>query len=334
MKIAMLSTAYESTPPKRYGGTERVVSLLTEGLIERGHEVTLFATGNSKTGAKLISIYEDSTVYHPAVQLVHSSKSFEYINSNSFDIVHNHVDYAICFTPFCKVPMVTTLHNDITNKNKQILFQPFSDANYVAISNRHSNNAKNNNLNIVSRIYNSTNINNFTFSHNSGTYLAFLGNILPYKGPDIAIEIAKRTGTHLKIAGKIGNIEFFKEKIEPHIDNKLISYVGELNDKEKDNFLNQASALLFPINWKEPFGLVMIESMACGTPVIAFNRGSVTEIVVHEKTGFIVDNIKGMVEAVQRINNINRIDCRRHVEERFDRHVMISEYEKLYSSLI
>jgi len=347
LKIAQLAPPYISVPPKKYGGTELIVYYLCQELTKRGHNVTLFASGDSKTSATLEWVFKKELYSQkinwqdPFYPLLHATLIFK--KNYNFDIIHNHFHYfGLCFCAGAKTPFLTTYHGDFLtaekNPAKYEILNQFKNTNFISISNaqRKTTSIK---LNFIKTIYNGIDIKKFEFSPKKGKYLAYLGRITPKKGILEAIEIAKKTNLPLKIAAKIdknlpADIEFFEKKVKPLLKDKKIKYIGEITQNQKSSFLKNAIALLNPIQWEEPFGLVMVESMACGTPVIAFNRGSVPEVVKDKKTGFVVNNINEAVKAVKKIDQIKREDCRKWVEEKFTVERMVDEYEKVYYEVL
>ena len=350
LKIAQLAPPWIAVPPEKYGGTELIVSHLTEGLINKGHKVTLFASGDSKTKAKLISVFPKSLYkeniswhdsYSPLLQTISSAE-----NLKDFDIIHNHFHYwglALSFLTNTKQKTVTTYHGDFNsipkNKAKYKLLEKFKQSNFISISNSQRK-VKGIKINFIANIYNGIDVSKFDFSEKPGQYLAWLGRITPKKGVLESIEIAKKAKMNLKIAAKIDqnvpeDINFYEQKIKPLVDGKKISYIGEIKgNKEKSDFLKKAYALVNPIKWAEPFGLVMAEAMACGTPVIVFDQGSAREVVKDKKTGFIVNNINEAVKAVKKIDQISRKQCRQRVEENFTKEKMVDCYEQAYYKLL
>jgi len=340
MKIAQVAPLYESVPPKYYGGTERVVSYLTEELVKMGHEVTLFASGDSKTNAKLISPVpeslrlahmgaEESVVYHTLLL----EEVFKH--AKSFDIVHFHTD-CIHF-PLARrynLTHVTTLHGRLDLPCLSSLYKEFREMPVVSISN--SQRAPLPRLNYQGTVYHGLPKNLYNFHKKGSNYLAFLGRISPEKGPDRAIKIAREAGIELKIAAKVDKTDknYFNDIIKPLLKEPKIEFIGEIGEKEKGEFLGNALALLFPIDWPEPFGMVMIEALACGTPVIAYRRGSVPEIIEDEVNGFIVDNLKSAVNAINNIEKIDRKTCRLTFEKRFSASRMGRNYLKVYNAII
>jgi len=341
MRIAQVAPLWERVPPPAYGGTELVVNLLTEELVRRGHDVTLFATGDSVTTAKLEPgcseplrlaglAPQDYSIYEQ-MQL---SKVFE--RSHEFDIIHCHVDVAaLPYANLVKTPTVHTLHGVFSALTERMFVQHYQQ-NYVSISKTQQRSELG--LNYVATVYNAIDPSTYTFysQPDNPPYIAFLGRLSPEKGPHLAIEIAKRSGWHLKMAGKIDPVDraFFEREIAPQIDGKQIEYLGEANHAQKSELMGRAIATLFPITWQEPFGLVMPESMVCGTPVIAMALGSAPEIIVHGKTGFLCHSIEECVEAIAKVSNLDRRACRTHVEENFSVTHMVDRYEAVYRKLL
>jgi glycosyltransferase involved in cell wall biosynthesis len=339
MKIAQVAPLYESVPPKYYGGTERVVSYLTEELLKRGHEVTLFASGDSVTKAHLVAPCRRSLRLdkHCVDQLAHHVLMLEMVFSepDRFDIIHFHIDYLhFLLSRRYKVPHLTTLHGRLDIPDLVPLYQEFRDMPVVSISNAQREPLPW--LNWLGTVYHGLPEDLYNFREKPGDYLAFLGRIAPEKRVDRAIEIAKRIGMPIKIAAKVDKVDkdYFEDVVEPLLRNPLVEYVGEIGEGEKDEFLGNAYALLFPINWPEPFGLVMIEAMACGTPVIAYRRGSVPEVMEEGATGFIVQGLEDAIEAVHRIPTLSRKRCREVFEERFSASRMARDYLTLYQQVI
>jgi glycosyltransferase involved in cell wall biosynthesis len=339
MRIAQVAPLYESVPPRLYGGTERVVSWLTETLVSLGHEVTLFASGDSVTRAELVAcspkaLRLDSACIDP---IAHHILMLEKILSRAgdFDLIHFHVDYLhFPLSRRQQLPSVTTLHGRLDLPDLVPLFKEFSDMPVISISD-----AQRKPLpwaNWLGTVHHGLPPRSLTFNPVGGEYLAFLGRISPEKGIDRAIEIAVRLGMKLKVAAKIDRADqtYFERTIEPLFKHPLIEFVGEVGNGEKAEFLGNASALLFPINWPEPFGLVTIEALACGTPVIAYPFGSVPEIIIDGTCGFLVHNIDQAVDAVRRIDEIDRHDCRRHFERNFTDERMAWNYLDLYERVV
>jgi len=339
MHIAQVAPLYESVPPKYYGGTERVVSYLTEELVRQGHEVTLFASGDSITSARLISPCEQSLRLSRQCQdcMAHHVLMLEQVfkNVDQFDIVHFHIDY-IHFPTLrrLKVAHISTLHGRLDIADLQGLYREFSDMPVVSISDNQRKPLPW--VNWQGTVYHGLPEDLYTLREEHGKYLAFLGRISPEKRLDRAIQIAKRVGMELKVAAKLDpvNLDYFNNIIKPLLKEPLVEYIGEIGEREKNDFLGNAYALLFPIDWPEPFGLVMIESMACGTPVIAYRLGSVPEIIDHGLTGFLVNGIGEAAEAVKQVTTLSRRRCRQVFEERFSARRLAKDYLKLYQRMI
>jgi glycosyltransferase involved in cell wall biosynthesis len=335
MRIAQISPLVESVPPVLYGGTERVVSYLTEGLIRQGHDVTLFASGDSITSARLISpcptaLRFDQTCQDPlAFIMLMLDDLFQRISE--FDVVHFHLDYV--HLPLWKMqpcPAVTTMHGRLDLEQFIPVYRRFADMPLVSIS--LAQRAPLAWANWRGNVYHGLPLDLYRPSFEGGKYLAYLGRIAPEKRPDLAIQIAIRAGIPLKMAAKVDRVDrdYFEQQIKPQLNHPLIEYVAEVTDEEKERFLGDALALVFPIDWPEPFGLVMIEAMACGTPVLAFRRGSVPEIIDHGTTGFIVNNCHEAVEALREIPKLSRAAIRHRFEKRFSAERMALDYVSLY----
>ncbi|MCC7423625.1 MAG: glycosyltransferase family 4 protein [Planctomycetaceae bacterium] len=340
MRIAQVAPLYESVPPKLYGGTERVVSYLTEELVRLGHEVTLFASGDSQTNARLVPVCPKALWRDDRCRetLPHHVRQMELVfqDLSRFDVVHFHGDY-LHFPLLRRQPCasVTTLHGMLHVPDLGPLFAEYSEIPLVSISDDQRRPIPG--ANWQATIHHGLPRNLHTFRETNGTYLAFLGRMSPEKGVDRAIEIARKSGMKLKIAAKIYIDErpYFHETIEPLLNESrgFVEFIGEVGGRDKDEFLGNAAALLFPIDWAEPFGLVMIEALACGTPVIAWNKGSVPEVIDEGVTGFVVDSIDEAVEAVSRAQWIDRRTCRDVFETRFDSARMARDYVEVYRRL-
>jgi glycosyltransferase involved in cell wall biosynthesis len=339
VRIAQVAPLHESVPPKLYGGTERVVSYLTEELVRQGHDVTLFASGDSVTSAVLAPACPEALRLNPSAvdHLAHHITMLEdvFSQSENFDIVHFHIDYLhFPLSRRQRIPNVTTLHGRLDIPDLQPLYQRFSDMPVVSISDAQREPLPN--VNWQGTVYHGLPERQYTFHEQTGKYLAFLGRISPEKGVDRAIEIASRAGIPLKIAAKVDRAdqEYFDSIIRPLLDNPLVEFIGEIGYPDKDEFLGNALALLFPINWPEPFGLVMIEAMACGTPVIAHPYGSVPEVIEEGRTGFLVNDVADAVKAIDGVAKISREECRQRFEERFSAQRMASDYLAVYKRLM
>ncbi len=339
MRIGMVSPLYESVPPKLYGGTERIVFYLTEELIKLGHEVILFASGDSKTNAHLISVCPKALRFDPITKdpIVWHIYMFEtlYKKAEFFDIIHFHTEYLhLPLATRYSTPFLTTLHGRLDLPEYKPLFENYKNSPFVSISNSQRKPLPW--LNWVATIYHGLPENLYSFYPEKGSYLAFLGRISPEKRPDRAIEIAEKFGMKLIIAAKVDKADknYFEEVIKPLLKSPWVEFIGEIGEKEKNEFLGNAYALVFPIDWPEPFGLVMIEALACGTPVVAWNNGSVPEIIDHGKTGFIVNSIEEAVKALDKVPSLSRIDCRKAFEKNFTSKKMAENYLKVYKTLV
>jgi glycosyltransferase involved in cell wall biosynthesis len=340
MKIAQVAPLYESVPPKLYGGTERIVSYLTEELVRQGHQVTLFASGDSVTQARLVeacprSLRLDQTcVDDVAHYIVLLEQVFR--QASSFDLIHFHIDYLhFPLSVRQPIPTVTTLHGRLDLPDLLPVYEMFPSMPVVSISNAQRTPLPW--INWLGTVYHGLPEDLYTFREAPGTYLAFLGRISPEKGVEQAIAIAQQVGVPLKIAAKVDrkDREYFQEVVQPLLhNNSLVEYIGEIGGDNKDTFLGEAYALLFPIDWPEPFGLVMIEAIACGTPVIAYPRGSVPEVLENGVTGWIVESIEEAVQAVRRVPTLSRARCRQVFEECFSASRMAHDYLQIYKKLL
>ena len=341
MRIAQVAPLFESVPPPRYGGTERVVSYLTEELVGRGHEVTLFASGDSRTSATLAPVVERAARFDLASADASWSDAMRALDmvatrADDFDVIHFHVDYfAFPVSRLLRTPTVHTLHGRLDMPYLQPLYRHFTDVPLVSISDAQRRPLDAFRVRWAGTVYHGQPLRRYPVGGGEGGYLAFLGRCSPEKQLDVAIEMAKQVGMTLRIAAKVDekDREYFKGVIEPLLDDPLIDFIGEIGDDDKAAFLGGARALLFPIDWPEPFGLVMVEAMACGTPVVTRPCGAAPEVVAHGRTGFVVDSLPELVEAVKRIDEIDRAECRRHVEARFSVARMTDGYEAVYRGL-
>ena len=338
MKIAQVAPLTEAVPPKLYGGTERVVAYLTDALVELGHEVTLFASGDSLTKARLAPIWPralrlDRDVKDHFVPLFMELETVGR-RAHEFDVVHAHLDYfGYPLLQRLDTPSITTLHGRLDLPELPALYQIYRDVPVVSISN--SQRLPLPHANYVATVLHGLPQNLLSQGGGGGGYLAFLGRISPEKAPDAAIRIAAQAGMKLKIAAKVDRVdeEYFKTTIEPLLGHGDVEFIGEIREDQKQEFLGNAAALMFPIAWREPFGLVMIEAMACGTPVIAFENGSVPEVLEQGATGFIVRNEEQAVQAVRQIATLSRGRIRAEFERRFTAQHMAQNYLKLYARL-
>ena len=338
MKIAQLAPLIESVPPKLYGGTERVVAYLTDALVDLGHEVTLFASGDSLTKGKLEPMWPRSLRLDPAVKdpFVPLFMQLETVarRAHEFDVIHAHIDYfGYPLLQRLGVPSLTTLHGRLDLPELPALYKFFRDVPVVSISN--SQRTPLPQANYVATVLHGLPQDSLAKGAGQGGYLAFLGRISPEKAPDAAIRIAAQAGMPLKIAAKVDRVdeEYFKTTIEPLLGSGNVEFIGEIREDQKSEFLGNAAALLFPIAWREPFGLVMIESMACGTPVVAFENGSVPEVLENGVTGFIVHDERQAVEAVGRAITLDRDRIRAEFDRRFTARRMAENYVSVYSRL-
>lgn len=343
LKIIQVAPLWFAIPPKKYGGTERIVSFLVEELIKLGHQVTLFAPGSSKTKARLFSLLEKGAISLGAKwqdywwNIWNHSVAFEIAKKEKFDIIHCHWGImGAYFQNFVKIPTVHTLHN-IPSKShlRWRVFNYYKNIlNLVFISESERKNAKvKGKRNWV--IYNGIDISPFKFNQKPENYFTWVARVCKAKGILNAIEVAKKTGIKLLMAGQVQpqHKSFFETKIKPNLSSK-IKFLGELNQKELSELYQKAKALLYPIEWEEPFGLVMAEAMACGTPVIGYDRGSVRELIKDKETGFVVKDLKSLESAIKKIDQISRKACRERVEKYFTKEVMAKNYEKLYYQLL
>lgn len=340
MKIAQIAPLHENVPPHLYGGTERVISYLTEELVRQGHDVTLFATGDSVTSARLCSVSDhpmrlrDNGLADPLARHLHL---VEYVSQRAeeFDLMHFHLDYL----PFSQIrrqftPAVTTLHGRLDIPDLFPIFREFSDMHLVSVSNAQRKPMPW--AGWMRTVYHGLPEKLHPFCEGSGDYLAFLGRISPEKRIDRAITIAELVGIPLRVAAKVDRADqqYFDRCVRPLLAGPRIEFIGEIGEHEKGKFLGNARALLFPIDWPEPFGLVMIEAMACGTPVIAFRGGSVEEVIEDGVTGFIVSSVEEAAEAVRNVSFIDRKVCRATFEKRFTSQRMCEDYVRAYESTI
>ncbi len=347
LKIAVLAPPYLPVPPPLYGGTEKIVSLLTEGLVARGHDVTLFASGDSQTGAKLVSVfpkalgnsgYLKSDTKKPVAHY-HAC----YARAGEFDIIHSHGQYlSLPEAKGLKTPVVFTWHGSFypgeTTEEKREILRAHKDMHYISISDNQRGGLPE--LNYIATVYNALNIDEYAYvPKNTGDYLLWIGRMSPKKGAIEAIETAAAVGLRLEMAATIDPIDrvYFESSIKPRIDGKNVIYHGEIGLAALSELYGGALCTLYPISWHEPFGLVMAESMACGTPVIAFREGSVPEIVADGITGFVVDRsggVQALAVAVEKAGTLNRSDCRKHAETHFIADRMVRDYETAYLRLV
>lgn len=340
MKIAQVAPLHEAVPPLLYGGTERVVAYLTDALVDLGHDVTLFASGDSHTKATLEAVWPRALRLDPSIRdtIAPHILLLERLRqvAHNFDVVHAHLDY-LPFPLFSQsdVPFVTTLHGRLDLPELQSVFDTFAQVPVISISD--SQRLPLPQANWLNTIYHGLPTDLLTPQpRNAPAYLAFLGRTSPEKGLDVAIGIARQSGLPLKIAAKIDKVDqkYFRTVIEPLLSQPRVEFVGEIGEAQKPAFLSGAKALLFPIDWSEPFGLVMIEAMACGTPVVAFNRGAVPEVIDHGVTGYICKDARDAVSALQRIGELSRDEIRAQFERRFSAKTMAQNYVDVYTGLL
>jgi len=344
MKIAIAAPVEERVPPIKYGGTELVVYNLIERLVAMGHEVTLLANGESKTSAKLIPIFKRSLrsmpEYHDTqvkelYKYMSVGKVLAYLHREKFDIFHNHIGWrTILFEGALDFPMVTTLHGPLDIPYQQITYNEYKNSNYISIS--MSQRRPMPDLNYVSNVYNGIDVSKFKFFPDPQDYFVFLARMSPTKGPVEAIQIAKKAGVKLIMAAKVdaSDEEYFRKEVEPLIDDEQIKFIGEVDHAEKVELLGNAKALIAPIQWEEPFGLFFIEAMICGTPVITTRRGSVPEIILDKKTGFICDNLDEAVEKIKDVSSVDRQFCHEHVKNNFSSEKMAAGYVAAYEKVL
>jgi len=334
MRIAVLSPVSWRTPPRHYGPWESVVSLLTEELVRMGLDVTLFATGDSRTKARLVAVCprpysEDHSVDPKVAECLHISEIFE--RAAEFDLIHNHFDFLpLTYSGLVETPVLTTIHGFSSPAIMPVFRKYNSRSYYVSIS----DSDRSPDLDYIATIHHGIDVAQFPFSDAKGQYLLFFGRIHPHKGVHEAIQVAQRTGIKLVIAGIIQDRDYFAARVEPHIDGTTVEYLGSVGPDQRADVLGRALALLHLISFDEPFGLSMVESMACGTPVIAFARGSIPEIIRHGETGYVVEDIEGAINAVAAVTKIDRSICRADVEQRFTSTRMAHDYVGVYKKIL
>ncbi|MBD2432821.1 MULTISPECIES: glycosyltransferase family 4 protein [Fischerella] len=340
MRIAQISPLWERVPPFRYGGIELIVKLLTDELVRRGHDVTLFASGDSITKAKLYSVHDKALRLDPSVKepMIYEQMSLAevYENAHHFDIIHSHVGCSVLpYTSFVKTPTVHTMHGVFTPDNEK-MYRRYAQQPFISIS--QAQREPRLGLNYIHTVYNGIDTAVYPFNSEpvQPAYLAFVGRLSPEKGPIEAIKIARATGLPLKMAGKVDVVDqkYYQEQVKPLIDGEQIQYLGEISHQDKVKLLSGATVTLFPITWREPFGLVMIESMATGTPVIGMGLGSVPEVIAHGKTGFVCDCLEQMIEVIPDAMKLDRQTCREYVVSRFSVETMTDQYERAYEMVL
>ena len=334
MKIALLSPIAWRTPPRHYGPWERVVSLLVEGLVQKGIDVTLFATGDSQTSAHLQYIcpfpYEEDPNIDPKVwEAMHIAHLFE--QAHKFDLIHNNYDFMpLSYSRLVDTPVLTTIHGFSSSKILPIYREYNRDNYYVSISNADRDPG----LDYLATVYHGIDLNEFAQIEQPGDYLLYFGRIHPDKGTADAIKIAQRCGVKLYIAGIIQDKDYYNVQVAPHVDNQNVFYLGSVGPAQRKQLLGQAYALLHPIHFNEPFGLSVVESMACGTPVIAFKRGSMPEVIKDGYTGFLVNNVDEACDKLDLIRELDRKECYQWVKERFSQERMVDDYITLYEQIL
>lgn len=339
MKIAQIAPIIERVPPKKYGGTERVVYALTEELVKRGHKVTLFASGDSLTSAELVSVYPKALreakikdLYGLNVYTV-MNIGLAYSRQNEFDIIHDHNGHLSLPTAnIAKTPVVMTLHGAFSPENKR-LFETLNRLHYVSISHAQAQSAPK--LNYAGNVYNGLYMEHYPFGEEDAGYLLFVGRISMEKGVHVAIDVAEYLNLPLIIAAKLESVDlpYFNEYIGPRLS-ETVKWIGEVDENERNRLMSKALCTLHPITWKEPFGLTMIEAMACGSPVVGMNKGSVPEIIKDGISGFVVNDTDEMIEAVSRIKTIDRAQCRTYALENFGAVNMADGYERVYREIL
>jgi len=338
MRIAQVAPLYVATPPRSYGGTERIISALTEALVQRGHEVTLFATGDSRTSAQLVACVPQALGFEHLFEsgAAHVAMMAQiYRRADEFDIIHSHVDYhALPFAAASDTPTVITMHGALDTPGYPEALSAFPDLHYISISN--SQRAPMPDLNWEATVYHGIDTRTCSFSDRPGAYLLFVGRISPEKGPERAIAIARKCGIPLKIAAKVDpkDRSFYERTVKPLLNDPLIEYLGPVNEQRKRELMKGALALLAPIRWPEPFGLVYIEALACGLPVLTCPHGAAPEILREGVTGFMRESDDELAEATLRVAEIDRAGCRAWVERHFDIRHMTDNYLAVYESVI
>ncbi len=334
MRIAMLSPISWRTPPRHYGPWESVVSLLTEALIRMGVDVTLFASGDSLTSGKLVAVCahpysEDQSIEPKVAECLHIAELFE--RADEFDLIHNNFDFLpLTYCGLVETPVLTTIHGFSSPKILPVYKKYNARSHYVAIS----ESDKSPKLDYIATIHHGIDLGQFPFCGGEGQYLLFFGRIHPEKGVREAIDVAARVGIKLVIAGIIQDHDYFATQVEPYIDGTTVEYLGSVGPDRRADVLGHALAMLHLISFDEPFGLSLIESMACGTPVIAFDRGSMPEIIREGQTGYLVNDIEGAIDAVVAIRAIDRSTCRADVKERFSNTRMARDYVRVYEQIL
>lgn len=336
MKIAILSPIHWRTPPRKYGPWELIASFITEGMVKKGHEVTLYATGDSQTKAQLHWIcprplMEDPSLESKVYQYLHTSLVFE--EAQNYDIIHNHFDaYPLCFSKLIKTPVVTTLHG-FSSPQVSKIYQKYLNTYFVSISFADRKHAPD--LNYIANIYHGIPIEQYQYQDKPENYFCFIGRVSPDKGVHLAVRAARNLGIKFYLAGLIApeNKDYFEKEIKPNLNQK-IQYLGLLEERAKKELLRNAAGFLHLNTYPEGFGLTLIEALACGTPVIGMNLGSISEVIENKKTGFVVNTPQQAEEAIKKIDQISRKDCRERVEKYFTVERMVEDYEKVYQKIL
>jgi glycosyltransferase involved in cell wall biosynthesis len=339
MRIAMIAPVWIPIPPEGYGGIERVIALLVDELVGEGHDVTLFAAGSSRTRAKQVTYMQEPPTLHMGETLFdayHVGQAYRDIDGGDYDVVHDHAGFlGPAFAGLIHQPVVHTLHGPFT-RDTRMFYEAFKkDCYYVAISQRQRECGPD--LNYLGVVPNAVDIDEHSYESEKEDYLVYVSRICEAKGAEQAVLLAMEKGQRILLAGKIdagGDQEYFDRCIRPHVDGERVVYLGEVSTQEKVYILQRARAFLFPIQWEEPFGLVMVEAMACGTPVLATRWGAVPEVVEHGLTGFLADSPTGLLEYFDRLDELNPLACRREAEERFSPEVMAASYLEIYRKAI
>ena len=341
MRIGMIAPPWFPLPPRNYGGIEFVVSLLTEGLVRRGHEVTLFASGDSDTRAQLEYVFQNAPFERmgvdDSIEVTHSLEA--YSRAAEFDVIHDHDGFAgramgALVRRLLGTPVAATLHGPADPHTQRMLTSLRNDLTFIAISEYQRRGFPD--LRFLATIPNAIDVEHLPFSAEKDDYFLFIGRMIADKGAHTAIEVAQRLGVRLIMAGKVNEEPeraYYAQAVEPHLSERIY-FRGEIDHETKQRLYERARCTLFPIQWPEPFGLVMIESLAAGTPVIAFRQGSVPEVIEHGRTGFIVDTVDEMVDAARHIGEIDPAECRRSVERRFDSDAFVRAHEEAYAQLL
>ncbi|MBX4191933.1 glycosyltransferase family 4 protein [Candidatus Parcubacteria bacterium] len=339
MKIAQIAPIVERVPPKKYGGTERVVHALTEELVKRGHEVTLFASGDSQTTAKLEPVYPRG-LREARMKDLYGVNFWTLLNiglayelQDEFDIIHDHMSpFSLPTSNLATTPVVATMHGAFNAENRK-LFQTLRNANIVTISEAQIHSAPT--INHAGTVYNGLYMDHYPFGNNPEDYLLYVGRITMEKGTHVAIEVAQQLDRKLIIAAKLDKDDqtYFREYVEPRLSDR-VQWIGEVNEEERNELMSKAKCFLHPVLWREPFGLTLIEAMACGCPVVAYNQGSIPEIIKTGVTGYVVEDIEGMIDSVLAIDSISREECRRYALENFSAKRMADGYIEVYKKLL